>query len=172
MSIEVYIDKDKIQDKVKSLADQINKDYQNKEIYIILVLNGSFIFAADLVRQVSCPIIMDFITLSSYGDKKESSGKVNLKYEFKKNLESKNVLIIEDIVDTGLTMKYLIELIEKQNPKSVKIASLLLKASALKHPIKIDYLGFEIQNQFVIGYGLDYAGKYRQLPFIGIYNED
>ena len=127
-------------------------------------------FCSDLMKKINLPLKLEFISLSSYGDATHSSGSVRLDMDITANIEGKNILIVEDIVDSGLTIKTLMEILSVRKPKSVKLASLLFKPVKLKHNVKIDYLGFEIEDKFVIGYGLDYAGRYRELPYIGILN--
>lgn len=170
MSFEVYISEEKISERIKELGQEISKDYEDKELLILCVLNGSFIFCADLVRAISTPQTFSFIKASSYGDATESSGKVDIKTFNDIDFKDKHVLIVEDIVDTGHTLSALRKHIENSGVSSVKLASLLFKPARLEHEVEINYLGFEIEDKFVIGYGLDYAGKYRELPYIGIYN--
>ncbi len=167
---ETLIAEDEIAFRIEALGRAITKDFENEELVVICVLKGAFVFCADLIKKINCPIKLEFISLSSYGDSTNSSGNVRLEMDITANVEGKHVLIVEDIVDSGLTIKTLMELISVRNPKSVKLASLLFKPIKLKHPVKIDYLGFEIEDKFVIGYGLDYAGRYRELPYIGILN--
>lgn len=167
---EALITEDEINLRIKSLGHAITRDFENEDLVVICVLKGAFIFCSDLVKAINLPLKLDFISLSSYGDSTHSSGNVRLEMDITTNLEGKNVLIVEDIVDTGLTIKTLIELLEARKPKQIKLASLLFKPSKLKHKVNIDYLGFEIEDKFVIGYGLDYAGRYRELPYIGILN--
>ena len=167
---EVYISEDQIADRVEQLARQITLDYANDEILIICVLKGAFMFCSDLIKKIQLPLQMDFVSCSSYGDSTQSSGHVKLNMDISDTIEGKNIILVEDIVDTGLTIKYLSEIIKARNPKSFKIASLLYKPKKIEHEVKIDYLAFEIEDKFVIGYGLDYAGRFRELPYIGILN--
>lgn len=169
---EVFISEDDIQKRVNALAAQITNDYENQEVTIICVLKGAFIFCSDLVKKIKLPVEVEFMGVSSYGDSTTSSGECKLKLDVSSSLEGKNVLIVEDIVDTGLTVSYLQDLLKQRNPKSIKLASLLYKPTKLEHDVKIDYLAFEVEDKFVIGYGLDYAGRYRELPYIGILNAD
>ena len=162
------ISEDKIQARVKELGEQISKDYKGKFPIFIGILNGSFIFLSDLVKNVSINCEIDFFKLSSYGDSKISSGKVKMLKELNADIHERNVIIVEDIVDTGLSIEYILETMNKYKPASIKIASLLMKPESYKYDHKIDYIGFEISNEFVIGYGLDYAQKYRNLT--SIYN--
>ncbi len=172
MSVEVYLSEENIKNRVIEMGAQITKDYAGEELHIVCVLNGAFMFMADLVREIKLPVVLDFISASSYGDETVSSGELKIKMDLAKDIKGKNVLLVEDIVDTGLTMKVLRKNIEERGAKSVKLASFLFKPARLEHETHIDYLGFEIQDHFVIGYGLDYAGRYRELPYVGIYSPD
>jgi len=155
-----------IQSRIKELGEQITLDYNGKLPIFIGVLNGSFLFLADLVRQVNIHHEIDFFKLSSYGDEKISSGAVKLIKELNADISERHIIIVEDIVDTGLSIKYINDMLKKYNPASVKVATLLVKPDSLKYKTKIDYIGFEIPNEFVIGYGLDYAQKFRNLKSI------
>lgn len=167
---EALIPEDEIALRIEALGKAITKDFENQELVVICVLKGAFMFCSDLMKRINLPIKLEFISLSSYGDSTNSSGNVRLEMDITANIEGKNVLIVEDIVDSGLTIKTLMDMLSVRKPKTVKLASLLFKPVKLKHPVKIDYLGFEIEDKFVIGYGLDYAGRYRELPYIGILN--
>ncbi len=167
---EALITEEEISLRLEALGKAITKDYDNEDLIVICVLKGAFIFCSDLIKKINRPVSLEFISLSSYGDSTNSSGNVRLEMDITANIEGKNVLVVEDIVDTGLTIKTLMEMISVRKPKSVKLASLLFKPVKLKHKVTIDYLGFEIEDKFVIGYGLDYAGRYRELPYIGILN--
>lgn len=171
MAIDVYLSEDKIKERVIELANKINKDYAGKEIVVVGVLNGAFMFCADLIRHINVPVTLDFIAASSYGEETESSGQVKIEWDLKNEIKGKHILLVEDIVDTGLTIKSLKALLGSREPASIKLASLLFKPARNIHPVDIDYLAFEIDDKFVIGYGLDYAGRYRELPYIGIYSE-
>jgi len=170
MSTEVFISAEKIQARVRELAEMINRDFKGQDLVVIGVLNGAFMFCADLIRAINVPINLEFIKASSYGSGTKSSGTVKLSMEFAGSLKGKNILLVEDIVDTGLTIKKIFEDIKKEGPKTLKLASLLYKPARNEHYTPIDYLGFEIEDKFVIGYGLDLDGRYRELPFIGIYH--
>jgi hypoxanthine phosphoribosyltransferase len=167
---EALITEDEIALRIDALGQAITKDYENQELVVICVLKGAFIFCSDLIKRINRPLSLEFISLSSYGDSTNSSGNVRMEMDITANIEGKNVLIVEDIVDSGLTIKTLMEILSARKPKSIKLASLLFKPVKLKHRVTIDYLGFEIEDKFVIGYGLDYAGRYRELPYIGILN--
>ncbi|MBU1101576.1 MAG: hypoxanthine phosphoribosyltransferase [Bacteroidetes bacterium] len=162
---------EQIQKRVKELGEQISEDYRGKLPVIIGILNGSFLFMADLVKNVSINCEMDFYKLSSYGDEKISSGNVKLLKELNADINDRHVIIVEDIVDTGLSISYIEKLMATFSPASMKVASLLVKPKCLKYDVKIDYIGFEIEDQFVLGYGLDYAQKYRNLRSIYVLSE-
>ena len=170
MAIDVFISEEKIQERIKELAEVISKDYKGEEVIVVGVLNGCFMFCADLLRELDLPVITEFMAASSYGEGTTTSGQVDILLDIKTDIKGKNVLFVEDIVDTGHTFKKILEMIKTRGPKSVKIASLLSKPARREHEIDIDYLAFEIEDKFVVGYGLDLAGKYRELPYIGIYS--
>lgn len=165
--LRVLISEDEIRARVKALGEQITRDYQDKDLTAICVLKGSFPFFADLVRAIDLPIECDFLGLSSYGSATRTSGVVKITSDLTKPVGEKNVLVVEDIVDTGLTMNYLLENLWTRRPASVKVCSLLYKPANTVVDVQIDYLGFTIEDRFVIGYGLDLDQKYRNLPFIG-----
>ncbi len=161
-----YLSEKKIQTRVKQLGRQINKDYRGRTPIFIGILNGSFLFMADLIRYVTVDCEIDFLKLSSYGDAKISSGNVRLLKDLNCQVEGRDIIIVEDIVDTGLSIDFMKKLISEHNPRSLRIISLLYKKDSIKIDVKIDYIGFSIPNYFVIGYGLDYAQKVRNLRAI------
>lgn len=167
---EVMISEEEIAIRIQALGQAITQDFDGEDLVVICVLKGAFIFCSDLIKRINRPLSLEFIALSSYGDGTQSSGNVRLDMDITCNVEGKNILIVEDIVDTGLTIKTLMQMLKLRKPKDIRLASLLYKPSKLKHDVKIDYLGFEIEDKFVIGYGLDYAGRYRELPYIGVLN--
>ncbi len=168
MEIKTLISEEELKVRIAQMAQEINGFYAGQELYVIVALKGAVIFAADLVRHLNMPVRMEFIRLSSYGNDKVSSGKVNAVDISLPNLNGKNVLIVEDIIDTGLTAKFLLDFIALNfKTKSTKFCSLLDKKSARKVDVEADYYGFEVDNKFVIGFGLDYEGHYRNLPYIG-----
>ncbi len=167
---ETLISEEEIIQRIEALGKAITQNFEGQDLIVICVLKGAFMFCSDLIKRINVPLKLEFISLSSYGDNTQSSGSVRLEMDITANIEGKNVLIVEDIVDSGLTIKTLMEIMSVRKPKEVRLASLLFKPSKLKHPVKIDYLGFEIEDKFVIGYGLDYAGRYRELPYIGVLN--
>lgn len=165
---EIMLDTDTLNAKIAELGTQISKDYEGKEILMIGVLRGAVFFMADLARKINLPVTLDFMAVSSYGAASKSSGIVRILKDLDESVEGKHILIVEDIIDTGLTLKYLLENLWSRKPASLKICTLLNKPSRRKADVVIDYNGFDIPDAFVVGYGLDYAGKYRNLPYIGI----
>ena len=169
MDIPILISENAIQKKIHELASQISNDYKDKELLVIGILNGSWIFMADLVRKLGkIGIRCDFIKASSYGSKKVTSGKVKLTGISTTSIEGKHILIVEDIIDTGITLKAIKEHLEKFNPHSVRICVFLDKSSCRQTEIAIDYAGFTIPDKFVVGYGLDHAEQFRNLPYVGV----
>ncbi len=164
--LPVLITEEDISRRTAEIADNINARYGSEPITVICVLTGAILFTADLVRKLKMPVYIDTMKISSYGDSTESSGVVTIVRRPSENLKGKNVLIVEDIVDTGLTINTIAENIEKQNPSSIAVATLLHKPSRTVKPFNLDFVGFEIEDKFVIGYGMDYAGRYRNLPYI------
>ncbi len=160
------ISEEKLAERVKVLGEKISTDYEGKLPIFIGVLNGSFMFMSDLMKQVTIHCEMDFMKLSSYGDEKISSGNVKMLKELNADINERHIIVVEDIVDSGLSISYIDGLLKQLKPASIKYCSLLVKPNSLKYDVKIDYIGFEITDQFVIGYGLDYAQKYRNLRAI------
>ncbi len=165
------ITENELQTKIRQLGQQISEDYALKVPVFIGVLNGAFLFLADLIKNVDIDCEIDFFKLSSYGDEKISSGNVTLLKELNCDVEGRDIIIVEDIVDSGLSMKFIEELIAPHNPASMSVVSLLVKPDSLRYNVKIDYIGFDIPSKFVIGYGLDYAQKYRNLRSIYVLSE-
>ena len=166
--INVMLSREEIQKRVSELGATITKEYADKSLVLICVLKGSFVFAADLARAIELPLRIDFLGVRSYGEGTESSGVVQITQDLSRPIEHEDVLIVEDIVDTGLTVAHLMDLLRTRNPRSVKICALLHKPARSRIQMKIDYLGFTIEDKFVIGYGLDVAERHRNLPYIGI----
>ncbi len=163
---------DEIQQRIKSLAEEIERDYpEGDEIHLVAVLKGGFMFMADLVRAMSARVTMDFMAVSSYGKETKSSGQVRVLKDLDSSLENRNIIIVEDIVDTGLTLAYLQDILKARAPKTVRTACLLSKPSRRQVDVKVDYIGFTIDDHFVVGYGLDFAEKYRNLPYIAVLNQ-
>jgi hypoxanthine phosphoribosyltransferase len=171
-SYEILITEKEIKTKVKELGKRISQDYQGKELTIIGVLKGAVIFLSDLLRYITIPCEVDFIGISSYGDYTKSSGVVRITKDLDESIESKHILIVEDIVDTGLTLQYLINNLQSRKVASLKVCALLDKPSRRKVEVKIDYLGFTIPDRFIMGYGLDYQEKYRNVPYIFYFKEN
>lgn len=164
----VLISEEEIRKTVLSLGEQINKDYEGKEIIFAVILKGSLVFAADLMRCLTMPVKLDFMQASSYGDSTESSGFIKIKKDLENNVSGKHVLIIEDIIDSGNTLSKLKKLLLEREPASVKICTLLSKPSRREIDVDVEYIGKEIPDEFVVGYGLDFNEKYRNLPYVGI----
>lgn len=162
----LMISEEKLAERVKEIGKQISKDYKGKLPIFIGVLNGSFMFLSDLLKEVTIHCEMDFMKLSSYGDTKISSGNVKMLKELNADINERHIIVVEDIVDSGLSINYMDGLLKQLNPASIKYVSLLIKPKSLKYDVKIDYIGFEITDEFVIGYGLDYAQKFRNLKSI------
>lgn len=162
----IMISEEEIAKRVKELGKQLTEDYRGKELLIVGILKGCMLFLSDLVRAIELPLTMDFIVVSSYGTTTKSSGVVRIIKDLERDIEGKDVLIVEDIVDTGLTLSYLVENFKSRNPKSVRICSLLDKPDRRKAQVDIEYVGFKIPDEFVVGYGLDYGESYRNLPFV------
>ena len=164
--LNLYIDHTQIIERVREIASEINQDYAGKTPIFIGILNGAFVFLSDLIREIKIDCEIDFLKLSSYGDSKISSGDITLLKELNCEIEGKDIIIVEDIIDSGLSIKYMKTLIEKNNPSSLRIVTLLYKEETAKLDFEIDYIGFKVDNKFVVGYGLDYAQKYRNLKNI------
>lgn len=169
--IRQLISAEEIQARVQKLGAELTRDYQGKDLVLIGVLRGSFLFLADLCRAIDLPLAIDFLGLSSYGDGIESSGIVRMTQDLSSSIEGKDVLVVEDIVDTGLTMRYLLDNLKTRRPRSVKVCTFLDKPEGRKVDVPVDYVAFSIPNHFVIGYGLDYAQLYRNLGYLGILEE-
>jgi hypoxanthine phosphoribosyltransferase len=165
---EILLTEREIGERVKELAAQISRDYEGKEPVLVCVLNGAFMFLADLVRCLTIPVTIDFVKWVSYGDDTRSSGVVRILKDLDESVESRHVLIVEDIIDTGLTLHYLMENLRARNVASLKVVALLDKPSRRKIAVKADYLGFSVPDAFVVGYGLDFGQNYRHLPFVGV----
>ncbi len=165
---QIMLSEEEINNRVRELGEQISRDYQGKSILVVGILKGAMIFLADLVRNISVPTYFDFMAVSSYGSSTVSSGAVRILKDLDKSIEGKHVIIVEDIVDTGLTLNYLVDILRARDPQSLKICTLLDKPERRTVDVKIDYLGFRIPDKFVVGYGLDYNERYRNLPYIAV----
>lgn len=164
--VDILFTEQELQEKVKELGQAITRDYAGKEILVLGILNGAFIFMADLVRKIDLPLQLDFMDVSSYGASTVSSGEVRIMKDLEYSIEGKHVLIVEDIVDTGLTLNYICEILQKRAPRTLKICCLLDKPSRRKSSIRPDYVGYSIPDRFVVGYGLDYNEHYRNYPAV------
>ena len=159
-----------IQDKVKELGDRISRDYEGKDLLVISILKGAFMFSSDLVRNIRVPLTIDFVVASSYVQT-STSGEIKIHYDIREPVKGRDVLLVEDIIDTGATLSFLYEKIIQKEPRSIKICGLLNKQSRRMSDIDVDYIGFEIPDLFVVGYGLDYDNKYRNLPYLAVFKE-
>lgn len=171
-TLKTLISAEEIQKRVQELGEQITEDYKGLEIDIVGVLKGCMLFMSDLIRHIQLPTTCDFLRVSSYGNGQISSGVVRFDFDVTQPITGKHVLLVEDIIDTGLTMRYLLDNLKARCPKSLKVCSLLHKHSNTLEDIPIDYLGFTIPNLFVLGYGMDFEGKYRNLPYIGFFEKE
>lgn len=164
----VLVSAEELDGKVSEIAEKISRDYEGKEILLITLLKGSVIFSVDLMRKITVPVEIDFMSVSSYGSLSKSSGVVNIDKDLDESIEGKHVLIVEDIIDSGMTLSRVKELLLSRKPASLKICTILDKPSRRTTHVDVDYIGFEIPDEFVVGYGLDYAQKLRNLPYVGI----
>ena len=166
--IRVMISEEEVDAKIAELGKQISEDYAGESVHLLCILKGSVFFTCELAKRISVPVSLDFMSVSSYGDGTKSSGIVKIAKDLDETIEGKNVIVIEDIIDSGRTLHYLLDVLQKRNPKSMKLCTLLDKPDRRVVDVKVDYTGFEIPDEFVVGYGLDYAQKYRNLPYIGV----
>ena len=167
-TVTVLISEQEVDARIEELGKQISEDYAGKEVHLICILKGSVFFTCELAKRITVPVSLDFMSVSSYGDGTVSSGRVKIAKDLDESLEGKDVIIIEDIIDSGRTLYYLMDVLQKRNPNSLKLCTLLDKPERRVTDVKVDYVGFEIPDEFVVGYGLDYAQKYRNLPYIGV----
>ena len=165
---KVLLSEEQLSQKIAELGEEISKDYQGKEIVAICVLKGAILFMADLARAVKVPMALDFMAVSSYGNGTSTSGTVRILKDLDNSIEGKHVLVVEDIIDSGVTLKYLLKNLKSRKPASIKLCTLLNKPERRRVEVDSDYCGFTVPDYFLVGYGLDYAEKYRNLPFIGI----
>lgn len=165
---EVLFSEEVLSSKVKELAKRISKDYKGKDLVVVGILKGSVVFAAELIKNITIPCEIDFMSVSSYGNSTETSGIVKILKDLDQNIEGKHVLIVEDIVDTGVTLNYLLKYLKARKASGIEIVALLNKQARRKVEIDVKYIGFEVPDAFIVGYGIDYAEKYRNLPCIGI----
>ena len=167
-SIKVLVPEAEVAKRIEELGKKISEDYAGKQVHLICVLKGGVFFMCELAKRISVPVSMDFMSVSSYGDGTSSSGVVKIAKDLDESLEGKDVLVVEDIIDSGRTLYYLLDILKKRNPKSMRLCTLLDKPDRRVRDVKVDYVGFEIPDEFVVGYDLDYAQKYRNLPYIGV----
>ncbi|HTL24294.1 MAG TPA: hypoxanthine phosphoribosyltransferase [Mycobacteriales bacterium] len=165
---EVLFSEQEIQDKIAELAKSIDEDYRGKELLLVGVLKGAVMVMADLARALETPVSMEFMAVSSYGSSTSSSGVVRILKDLDREIEGRHVLVVEDIIDSGLTLNWLLRNMRSRNPASVEVCALLRKPEAAKVDVQVKYVGFDIPSEFVVGYGLDYAERYRDLPFVGL----
>lgn len=166
--VNVMITEEEISKKILEVADRINKDYEGRELTLICVLKGGVMFMCDLAKRLNLDVRLDFMSVSSYGAETKSSGVVKIIKDLDNSIEGRDVLIVEDIIDSGNTLAYLLDILEKRGPKSIKLCTLLDKPSRREKDVVVDYVCFEIEDKFVLGYGLDYDQRYRNLPYIGV----
>ena len=167
--MDILISENEIHNRILEIADRINKDYEGEELTLICVLKGGVMFMCDLARRLNLSVRLDFMSVSSYGSETKSSGVVKIIKDLDDSIDGKNVLVVEDIIDSGNTLSYLIDILKKRGPKSIKLCTLLDKPSRReKKDVFVDYVCFEIEDRFVVGYGLDYDQRYRNLPYIGV----
>lgn len=166
--IRVMISEEDVDAKIAEIGKQISEDYAGEQVHLVCILKGSVFFTCELAKRITVPVSLDFMSVSSYGDGTKSSGIVKIAKDLDETIEGKNVIVIEDIIDSGRTLSYLLDVLQKRNPKSMKLCTLLDKPERRVKDVKVDYVGFAIPDEFVVGYGLDYAQKYRNLPYIGV----
>lgn len=171
--IRVLLTEEEVNKKISEVAAQINKDYEGKEVHLICILKGGVFFTCELAKRLTIPVSLDFMSVSSYGSDTKSSGVVKIIKDLDEPLEGKNVIIVEDIIDSGRTLAYLIEVLKQRNPKNIELCTLLDKPERrVKKQVTVDYTCFTIPDEFVVGYGLDYDQKYRNLPYIGVVEQE
>ena len=170
--IQVMLTEVEVNDRIKAIGEQISRDYAGKQVHLVCVLKGGSFFMCELAKRITVPVSLDFMSVSSYGESTKSSGIVKIVKDLDEPLKDKDVIVVEDIVDSGRTLSYLLELLEQRGPKSMKLCTLLDKPERRVVDVKVDYTGFEIPDKFVVGYGLDYDQRYRNLPYIGVVTFD
>ena len=166
--VKVLLSEKEVDDRIQAIGEQISRDYAGKQVHLICVLKGGSFFLCELAKRITVPVSLDFMSVSSYGSETKSSGVVKIIKDLDEPIKGKDVLVIEDIVDSGRTLSYLIEILKQRNPNSIRLCTLLDKPERRVRDVKVDYCCFNIPDEFVVGYGLDYAQKYRNLPFIGV----
>ena len=166
--INVLISQEDVEKRIREMAAQISKDYEGEALHLVCILRGSIFFTCELAKYITVPVTIDFMSVSSYGDGTESTGRIKIMKDLDDSIKDKNVLVIEDIIDSGRTLAHLMSFLKVREPKSLKLCTLLDKPDRRVVPVDVDYVGMEIPDLFVVGYGLDYAQKYRNLPYIGV----
>lgn len=169
---KILITEEEISKRIKELGEEITNDYKDKDLIVVGILKGAVVFMAELCKRIDLPMSMDFMSVSSYGKSSKSTGEVKIIKDLDDSVEGKDILIVEDIIDTGLTLSYLMDNLKKRGARSVKIVTLLDKPNRKNVQVKVDYLGFEVPKEFIVGYGLDYAEIYRNLPFVAALKEE
>ena len=170
--IRIMLTEEEVDKRIKDIGEQISKDYAGKKIHLICVLKGGVFFMCELAKRISVPVSMDFMSISSYGNSTESSGIIKIIKDLDESITGEEVLVVEDIVDSGRTLNYLLEMLKDRKPASLRLCTLLDKPERRVVEVNVDYTGFQIPDEFVVGYGLDYAQKYRNLPYIGVVEQD
>lgn len=170
--IRVLLTEEEVDAKIQAIGDQISRDYAGKQVHLVCVLKGGVFFMCELAKRITVPVSMDFMSVSSYGSETKSSGVVKIIKDLDEPLKGKNVIVVEDIVDSGRTLSYLLEMLKKREPESLALCTLLDKPERRVIDVKVDYTGFNIPDEFVVGYGLDYDQRYRNLPYIGVVEFD
>ncbi len=168
--IRALIPERRLRARVRALGRKIRRDYRGRPPVLVGILKGAFVFMADLAREIGLPLTCDFMRVSSYGSGTETSGSVRLEFDLTQPVRGRHVIVVEDIVDTGLTAAAILESLRARKPASLRLCALLRKGSRARVPVKVDYVGFDIPDRFVVGYGLDHDGRYRNLPYVGIWN--
>ncbi len=168
VNVKVLIPEDEVKKKIREIAERINTDYAGKELHVVCILKGGVFFMCELVKHITIPVTHDFMSVSSYGDGTISSGRIKILKDLDESIEGKDVLVVEDILDTGRTLHHLLDLLRDRKPNSVRLCTLLDKPDRRVAEVPVEYTGFEIPDLFVVGYGLDYAQQYRNLPYIGV----
>ncbi|MBO6260590.1 MAG: hypoxanthine phosphoribosyltransferase [Lachnospiraceae bacterium] len=166
--ITVLITEEEIEKRIREMGEEISKAYEGREIHLISILKGGVFFTCELAKRITVPVSVDFMSVSSYGSSKVSSGVVKIIKDLDETIEGKDVLVVEDIIDTGTTLSYLMEMLAQRRPASLALCTLMDKPERRLHEVKVDYTGFEVPDKFIVGYGLDYAQHYRNLPYIGV----
>jgi len=169
---EILYNEEQLRKKIKEIGKKISEDYEGKELVLVGILKGSVPFMADLIKEIQIPCTMDFMAVSSYGNSTKTSGVVRILKDLDFQIENKDILLVEDIIDSGVTLSYLMDYLKRRNPSSINIACLLNKPERRKAEISAKYIGFDVPDYFLVGYGLDYAEKYRNLPYVGILKEE